>query len=62
MELRRGLGGERRGPWGPGVSLGIEVKFRAKGGREAWAGRGEQGVRLLVEVKRELWGEWEGDE
>ena len=61
MLARRGLGGEVRGPRGPGASLGMLVKSSESEGSEAWAGRGEHGA-CRPTTEREVRGEWDGEE
>jgi hypothetical protein len=57
MEVRNGLGGDRRGPCGDGVSFGISEKSIAKVGAavgsSACAGRGEQGMTGLGSSTRD---------
>lgn len=62
MDERSGLGGEARGPRGPGASFGMSAKFRERAGSEVCAGRGEHGARRVVEVNIEVCGECDGEE
>lgn len=57
MDVRKGFGGDRRGPCGEGVSLGISEKsiarVEAAFGNSAWDGRGEHGMTGLGSSTRD---------